>query len=183
MVNLEINGPGQAVFAEMQALRRRAASMPRAQDEGLRNFLGGIQYYLYRRADSMGGSAVYHWKTTSETKERALNTYRDLVDRNEAVLRSEGLLDEMAIVVREDGFLGATGRGKDDRVIASALAAVQYFDFIKFKLASEQRTYAAERSKKERAAERERKSEVIDVPTSHALQRGVRNYLRVLGIK
>jgi hypothetical protein len=37
-------------------------------------------------------------------------------------------------IVREGGFLGAPGRGKDDRVIASALAAVAYAEQIQPRL-------------------------------------------------
>jgi len=183
MLNLEINGPGQAVFAEMQALRRRAAAIPRALDTGLKNFLANLQYYLYRRMDTIGGGVVYHWKTTTDTKERAFNTMRDLVDRNEAVLKSEGLLDEMKVIVRDDGFLGASGRAKDDRFMAACLAAVQYVDYIKFKLASEKRTYANETMKKERARKEKLDGVKLDEPISSALTKGVKAHLLKIGIK
>jgi hypothetical protein len=43
-------------------------------------------------------------------------------------------LEEMKGIVRENGFSGAPGRGKDDRVIASALAAVAYAEQIQPRL-------------------------------------------------
>jgi hypothetical protein len=184
MVNLEINGPGQAVFAEVQALRKRAASLP--ADEGgpdLRNFLSHVRNYLYRRIDSLGGGAMYHTKTNTDVKEMYLNMYRDLVDRGEAVIRSEELLDEMKIIVREESFLGASGRAKDDRVIASSLAALNYVQYIKYQMAREKRTYAEET--KRRAASDKQRAEgkvLLATPASSALQKGVTDYLKSIGM-
>jgi len=183
MLNLEINGPGQAVFAEMQALRRRASSVPASEDTGIKNFLGHLRYYLYRRLDSIGGGVVYHWKTTTETKERMFNTYRDSIDRRECVIHSLELIDEMRIIVREDGFLGASGRGKDDRVVAACLAIVQYSDHLKYRLAADKRTYAAEMLKRDRQEREERDGVKLDESVSNALTRGVRTYLKQVGIK
>lgn len=182
-VNLEINGPGQAVFAEMQALRRRASSIPASDDTGIKNFLGGLRYYLYRRLDSVGGGVAYHWKTTTETKERMFNAFRDSNDRRECVLHSSELVDEMKIIVREDGFLGASGRAKDDRVVASCLAVVQYNDYLKYALAVEKITYAAEQEKRARREKEELQGVKLDEPVSNALTRGVRGYLEKVGIK
>jgi len=44
--------------------------------------------------------------------------------------------------VRENGFIGAPGRGKDDRVIASALAAVAYAEQIQPRLIAKRFTRA-----------------------------------------
>jgi hypothetical protein len=40
----------------------------------------------------------------------------------------------MKTIVREDGFLGAPGRNKDDRVIASALAVVAWAEQVQPRL-------------------------------------------------
>lgn len=183
MVNLEINGPGQAVFAEMQALRVRAATVTASEDTGIKNFLAHLRYYLYRKLDSIGGGVVYHFKTTTDTKERALNQFRDGVDRRETVLHSTELVDEMKIVVREDGFLGATGRGKDDRVMASALAIVQYNDHLKYRLIQEKRTYQLALQKRERMEREARDGVKLDEAASNALTRSVGDFLNKVGIQ
>jgi hypothetical protein len=183
MLNLEINGPGQAVFSEMQALRKRAASMPVSDDTGIKNFLAHVRYYLYRRLDSIGGGVVYHWKTTTETKERMFNNFRDSIDRRDCVVHSEELIEEMKIIVREDGFLGASGRGKDDRVVAACLAVVQYYDHLKYRLVVDKRTFASEMMKRERAEKEKKEGVKLDEPVSNALTRGVRTYLKRVGIE
>ena len=48
-----------------------------------------------------------------------------------AILRQADVVTQMQKVVREDGQLGAPGRGKDDRVIAAGLAHVAWADFVR----------------------------------------------------
>ena len=134
MLNLEINGPGQAVWTEMQNLKRTASAMPEGTGQGIMNIVSQIQNYLYKRVDSFGMPSAYHWKTTFDTKERMLNFYKDCFERGSSVITSPALLDEMKNVVRQDGDLGAPGRGKDDRVIAAALAHMAWVDFTRMKL-------------------------------------------------
>ena len=69
--------------------------------------------------------------TTTNTKERMLNFFKGEFERGTSLVRSADLLDEMRCVVREDGSLGAPGRGKDDRVIAAGLAHVAWSDYIR----------------------------------------------------
>jgi hypothetical protein len=54
-------------------------------------------------------------------KDRMLNYMKDYFEREMMKIVSLDLLEEMKSVVREDGFIGAPGRAKDDRVIAAAL--------------------------------------------------------------
>lgn len=181
MINLEINGPGQQVLTEMDALRTRASrlgSSATGSNAGLRDVAGGLRYYLYRRLDSPGGAGfVFHWKTTTDTKERMLNGYRDLIYRNQAIIHSQELIEEMKITVREDGFLGATGSGKDDRVIAASLSAVQYLNFIRGKLEQMEITWAKELVRREQLKNGKQSGQ------THALQRNLENYLSQVGIK
>ena len=124
---LEINGPGAAVLDEIKNLRRQAYSRATSDQDkdALRNVVGGIKEYLYRRVDSVGGTTgAKHWKTSFDNKQRFMNLFRDCVTRNLMKLRSTKLVEEMRTVVREDGGdIKAAGRAKDDRVIAAALAA------------------------------------------------------------
>jgi hypothetical protein len=179
-VNLEMNGPGAAVLSEMNALRTRASLGIERDAKGLGDVLAHMSYYLYRRLDSpMGGGFVYHWKTTQDTKERMLNNYKDLMERGEGRIHSAALCDEMKIIVRDDGFLGASGRGKDDRVISAGLAAVQYCDVLKTNLSAMKLTWAKE------LARRERRQEVGRDPTAQetAIGRSVAGYLQKIGMK
>jgi len=182
LLNLEVSGPGQAVLSEITNLRRLAGSIPRSASERMfTNVLAHMQYYLYRRLDSPGGSGqVYHYKTTRETKERMLNNLRDLQCRNQAVIRSLELVEEMKIIVREeDGSLGASGRGKDDRVIAGALAAVQYVDQMRSKLEMMKVTWADEARRREQVT----KTGGAIPASQDALSRNIGNYLQQIGIK
>jgi hypothetical protein len=55
-----------------------------------------------------------------------LNYFKDYFERGMLIVKSMDTLDEMKTVTRQDGTIAAAGRGKDDRVIASALAAAAY---------------------------------------------------------
>jgi hypothetical protein len=134
MLNLEINGPGQAVYMEMENLKRTASQMSNGAGKGLMDVVGNIQNYLYKRIDSFGLPSAIHWKTTYDTKERMMNFYKDCFERGTSVISSTALIDEMCNVIRQDGSLGAPGRGKDDRVIAAALAHIAWIDYIRMRL-------------------------------------------------
>jgi len=153
MLNLEINGPGQAVFMEMENLKRTASQMQGGAGQGLMDVVGHIQNYLYKRIDSMGVPSALHWKTTYDTKERMLNFFKDCFERGSSVITSTGLIDEMCNVVRQDGSLGAPGRGKDDRVIAAALAHIAWIDFIRMRLVPLGITRASSKQRDENNAE------------------------------
>ncbi len=141
MINLEINGPGQAVWMEMQSLKQRASMMVSGRDDDVRarqsalaKILMNLQNYLYRRPDSLGSVTGYHTKTTYDEKERMLNVMKDHHEFGTLVVNSEECLEEMKLIVRDAGFLGAPGRKKDDRVIACALATLSWADFVRMRL-------------------------------------------------
>lgn len=132
MLNLEVNGPGQHVWQEMQMLKRQAAMLPKNPvSQKILMVVGHLHNYLYQRLDSMGRPGAYHWTTTNSTKERMLNLFKSEFERGNFIVRSEKLIDEMRSVIRDDGQLGAPGRGKDDRVIAGALGAVAWADYVR----------------------------------------------------
>jgi hypothetical protein len=93
--------------------------------------LQNIQNYLYKRIDSFGRPSAYHWKSSTDTKERMLNYYKDCFERGTSQVRSIGLLEEMQKVVRDDGQLGVPGRGKDDRVIGAGLAHEAWASYVR----------------------------------------------------
>ena len=121
---LEITGPGQAVFDELQKVQKLSSEMrPQDDQHGIRNILGHMRHFFYRRIDSPGGGAlVYQWKTTAELKQRMLNQMKNGIELGRMIPRSVPLIEEMRRIVNDEGHIGGEGRSKDDRVVAAALA-------------------------------------------------------------
>jgi hypothetical protein len=132
MLNLELNGPGMTVLQEINGLKQRAF-MTSTNDTSrkIMAVVANLQNYLYKRLDTFGRPNAYHWQTTAGTKERMLGIYKGEFERGTSTVRSVELLNEMQKVVRDDGMIGAPGRGKDDRVIAAGLAHVAWADFLR----------------------------------------------------
>lgn len=134
MMNLEINGPGMNVWQEIQNMKRLIGTAVGLKTS-IAHVLTNIQQYLYKRPDSLAGSYAYNWKTDANTKERMMNAYKDGFERGIVTVNSSDCLEEMKKVQRDEGDISVPGRGKDDRVIASALATVAWADFMRLRLA------------------------------------------------
>ncbi len=133
--NLEVNGPGQAVINEMKNLKRQAQALGGAQGKGLMAVLSSMSNYIWRRNDTLGGvSNSIGWMTTPQSKERMLNYFKDYFERGMMKVLSFDLLTEMKSIVRDGGTLSAPGRGKDDRVIAAALACAAFAEQVQPRL-------------------------------------------------
>jgi hypothetical protein len=170
-LNLEVNGPGQAVINEMRNLKRQATSMGGQEGKSLHDVLGNMQHYLWRRNDNFGNvSNSIGWVTTHNSKERMLNYFKDYFERNMLQVYSTELLDEMKGIVRDQGTIAAYGRGKDDRVIASALACAAYAEQVQPRL-------IAMRLTREQKANQDG-SESAEIAQ---VQKQVGNYLKALG--
>ncbi len=169
MINLEINGPGQAVWTEIQRLKQVAFMMKEKAE--LSYILQNIDNFLYKRIDSIGGGYNFHTKTSTMEKERFLNIMKDQHEMGWLTINSVECLDEMKNVVRADGQIGVPGRGKDDRVIAQALACIAWMDFIQRRLIQAGIT----RKSQEKQA---------DMPPEYVQAgRSITNYLKHMGIK
>lgn len=147
MINLELNGPGVAVWNEMQSMRTRAAMT--GGNSNVARILLNMQNYLYRRPDSIGGGFAYHTKSTAQEKERMMNLMKDNHEMGFLVINSMDLLDEMKNVIRDEGTIGAPGRGKDDRVIAQALSMLPWNDHIRIRLIQARITRESQRKEAE----------------------------------
>ena len=170
-LNLEVNGPGQAVINEIRNLKRMASAMGGPIGHGLLDVLGSMQNYIWRRNDTLGGlSNSIGYLTTSATKERMLNYMKDYFEREMMTIESLDTLEEMKNIVREDGFIGAPGRAKDDRVIAAALACVAFAEQVQPRLIASRITRAVNK------AQEDMKPEEI------AVGRNVSDYLKKIGI-
>ena len=170
-LNLEVNGPGQAVINEMRNLKRQASAMGGSMGRDLMDVYGSMQNYIWRRNDTMGGmSNSIGWLTTSATKERMLSYMKDYFERGMMAIYSMDTLDEMKTMVRDGGSIEASGRNKDDRVIATALAAAAYAEQLQPKLVN---------MKISRAVSRSQESQT---PEEVSVGRGVSNYLKAIGV-
>ncbi len=122
-VLLELNGPGKAVFTELQTVQQHLREMKPADDHfHIRNVLKNMRDFYYRRVDTMGGNLVYHWTTTADLKRGAMNRFKDAFELNRLTVRSVPLLEEMRRIVNDQGHIAAEGSHHDDRVMGAALA-------------------------------------------------------------
>lgn len=131
-LNLEVNGPGQPVIQELRNLKRQASVIASVKEtkkvgERLMEVLSSMQNYIWRKNDTLGGlTNSIGWITTQASKERMLSYYKDYFERDMMTVRSEELLEEMKTIRRDGGTIAAPGRSKDDRVMATGLAAAAF---------------------------------------------------------
>ena len=146
-LNLEINGPGQAVINELRNLKRQASMLEGQRGRDLMDVLSHMTNYLWRRNDNMGGiSNSIGWQTTSATKERMLSYMKDYFERGMMDVKSIDTIEEMKTIIRDGASIEASGRNKDDRVIASALACAAFAEQVQPRLI--QMRLTRDRSKK-----------------------------------
>jgi hypothetical protein len=170
-LNLEVNGPGQAVINEIRNLKRMAVSLGGSVGHGLMDVLGSMTNYIWRRNDTLGGlSNSIGYLTTTNSKERMLQYMKDYFERSMIKIRSMETLEEMKGIVREGSFLGAPGRGKDDRVIATALAAVAFAEQIQPRLIAQKITREISRAQENYT------------PEQISVGRNVSDYLKRIGL-
>jgi hypothetical protein len=170
-LNLEVNGPGQAVINELRNLKRQASALAGQAGHDLMNVLGSMSNYIWRRNDTLGGmSNSIGWITTSQTKERMLSYMKDYFERNMMAIYSTDLIEEMKTIVRDGSSIEATGRNKDDRVMAAALATAAYAEQVQPRLIAQKLT-----------RENSRKTDEM-TPEQVAVGRNVSDYLKRIGI-
>ena len=170
-LNLEVNGPGQAVLNEIKNLRRQAASMGNAMGKSLMDVFGSMSNYIWRRNDTMGGmSNSLGWITTQGTKERMMNYTKDLFERGMLAVYSVDTIEEMKTIIRDGASIEASGRNKDDRVMAMALACAAYSEQVQPQLIQR---------KLSRKVSRELEAKT---PEQLSVGKGVSNYLKAIGV-
>jgi hypothetical protein len=174
MVNLEITGPGEAVFNEMNKLRSEAAQMIDRTPDGkieydLRYVFTMMRHFLYSRPDSMQQSLAFQWKTTGHNKFSMLSSFKDSFELGRFKTYSLYLIDEMKTIVIDGGAVGAEPGKKDDRVVAAALAHEAWRRWLQRKLQANGITYEA--------AQREAEGKGPGVAEKAAI-----NYLRAAGV-
>jgi len=170
-LNLEINGPGQAVINELRNLKRQAAAMGTALGKDLMDVYGNMQNYIWRRNDTLGGmSNSIGWMTTSATKERMLTYMKDYFERGMLDLWDMDTIEEMKTTIRDGGSIEASGRNKDDRVIACALACAAFAEQVQPRLIAQKITRQVSRVQDDFTAEQ------------LTVGRNVSDYLKKIGV-
>jgi len=148
MVNLEITGPGTAVWKELTDLRTEVNSGRLdgvdASSSDIQRCLSNIRVYLHRRPDHPGARGLaHHWRTTHETKRVLMNVHRDSFSLGRHIIRGLECLEEMKAVVQDGDWIGAEGRAKDDRAVAAALANWAWKQWVQVRLRNMGLTYQA----------------------------------------
>ena len=168
-LNLEVNGPGQAVINEMRNLKRQASSLGGPTGRSLMDVLSHMSNYIWRRNDTMGGlSNSIGWLTTGQSKERMLSYMKDYFERGMMNVYDVETIEEMKTIVRDGASIEASGRNKDDRVIASALAAAAFAEQVQPRLIMQ---------KIFRPTDKE-----VPTPEQAAVGRNVADYLKRIGV-
>lgn len=140
---IELNGPGEAVWQELQSLRRQLQNgyQPREVEErGLRQIFTNVKNYLYGRSDSMTPGRSYMWKTTQMLKVSLMERLRDFTENLMLHVRSQETLDEMKWIVRDGDSIGGDGSSKDDRVMALAMGIRCWEERVRRVMAATKRT-------------------------------------------
>lgn len=129
LANLEVTGIGAAVLPEVRNLRQLAERGILQAEPGadpILQMIGQVRWFLYRRADNMGGVGnVINWKTNADNKRQIYSEVRDSLMLRRLEIRSLRLIEQMQSTVEDEGgWLGAgedTG-ANDDLVSALVLA-------------------------------------------------------------
>lgn len=140
-VIMEVNGSGRGVLDELNKLPFKMASLEADKGmTGLADVLGNMRHYIYRRPDSLGGNAMLQWSTNQATKLQAMNGLKDAVVMGVLQVRSQDFIEQAKGIIQDGAFIGAEGRGKDDAIIAMALAVEAWKSQVQVELMEAGRT-------------------------------------------
>lgn len=151
MINLEISGPGIQVMNEMKHLRQQMTlaqvrpELPAGFDP--RGALDQARWFIYHRPESPGSGYISNWRTNFDNKQDMMNGLRDAYNTEGLIVRSVLLLEEMMTLVQNGSSIQASGRNKDDRPIAAALARYAWQQWVRPSMMEEGRTYAKEQAR------------------------------------
>ena len=148
---VELNGPGEAVWREMDVLTRAIRTGHYAtvlRERGLTDMVNNIRQYIYTRSDSMGTGHSYHWKTSQQLKVAIMERVRDFIHNGSMLVRSQETLEEARAVTRNGDTIKAEGKKHDDRIFTLALAGRCWEERVQRPLMTGGRTKAADTAKR-----------------------------------
>lgn len=143
---LEMQGPGGAVYNELNNLKRQYGNMRKGDPrQGIYDVVGKMRDYFWRRQDSLSGQySAQQWQTSAKEKQRMFATLRNYFEREMVDIRSLVTIQQLRNIHRNGDQIGGEGRAKDDRVVALAIGVVAWNDMIMQEMQAENRTYALE---------------------------------------
>lgn len=153
---LEITGPGVAVWQALKHLRNEITVGHRAQmakDRGIQHILAHMNNYLYMRQDSFGSAAMLHLKMNADIKHQIMSRLKDAMLLGSIDIASVPLFEEMKTIINDSGWIGAEGKGKDDKVLALAQAYRGYDDWERAGMNATGRTFAVEKDRERKMRE------------------------------
>jgi hypothetical protein len=134
LANIEVSGVGAAVIPEVRNLRQlaqRGIIQAEQGSDSILNMIGAVRWFLYKRADTLGGVGnIINWKTNQDNKQAIYSALRDSLMLRTVELRSIRLVKQLQAIIEDEGWLGAgpdTGEN-DDLVSAVTLAHHTYID-------------------------------------------------------
>jgi hypothetical protein len=149
MVNVEVGGPSKLVMQEFDHLRQLLGSEMMANQtkiKGWEDAAANARWYLYHRPDSTGAGYMYNFETNYRTKGPLMHGMRSAYLCDEIEVKSVKLLNEMSIVIYNDGEIAAPESRdpdkKDDRVFATAFATLAWTDWVRKSMIADGMTYA-----------------------------------------
>lgn len=128
LLNSELGGGGGAVLTELTNLKKFGSSASTEYAKVVQKIASNIQMYLYKRADNPRRSHSPWEYTSHQRKIDLLNNFKALFENNMTVIKSKELIKEMKTLTNFSGYIEASGKNKDDRVLAAAFAAIAYKD-------------------------------------------------------
>lgn len=99
-----------------------------------------------------------------------MSYFKDYFERGMMTVKSLDLIEEMKTIVRDGGSIQASGRNKDDRVIAAALGAAAFAEQVQPRLIQMKITREVS------------KAQESQTPEEVAVGRNVSDYLKKIGV-
>jgi hypothetical protein len=129
MLNVELQGGGFAVMEELQRLQQQVSAKG-AYDPVLARHFENMRHYVYSRPDAVRRSqGSFHWRTTPDSRERMLATFRDFFEQGIMDIRSLELIKEIESIQRlKDGSI-ETGK-ENHRLMAACVATMAYVQLL-----------------------------------------------------
>lgn len=145
-VNIEVNGPGNAIMTELRRMKQILQSAPMrgiVKAKGWERAVDNIKWYLYSRPDSLGKGFAYGIKTTADLKIAMMNEVRDSYMTGKLDILSVRALQQMQDITQDGSEIGpsAKGRKHDDFVFSLTFAHRAWLDWVRPQMISEGYTY------------------------------------------
>lgn len=143
---IELDGPGEAVWAEYEGLPRLVKSpymRQSAEERGLTDVFNNVRNYIFSRPDAMNGRGNnWHWKTGNR-KESIMEKLRAYVQTGQIIIKSMDTIEEMRTIARDGAAIEAPSHKHDDRTLSLAFALRAWEDSVRPQLLAKGQTKAA----------------------------------------